>query len=219
MGKSIRFLVIGNGRLLTEAVGSLLGRQEGFESIGPAGPVNGQLPVRLLECSDVALVEASGRITLTTRLVQRIKDEAPHIKVIIFDIDNQQDDILKYIEAGAVGHLTKDNSFSDLISLIEAVHNERTLCSTRLATSVLARISELSQEELQSRSHRQIELTTREKEILRLLAGNLSNKEIAGRLGITLHTVKNHVHNILEKFGVSYRRELARSASQCGLIN
>lgn len=219
MGKSIRFLVIGNGRLFTEALCSLLGRQEGFESVGSVRPVNGQPPVRELECSDVVLVEAAGKVILTTRLVQRIRDEAPHVKVIIFGMDNQQDDILKYIEAGALGYVSQENSFSELISLIEAVHDERTPCSSRLATSVFARISELSQEEPQSRNHRQIELTAREKEILRLLAGNLSNKEIAGHLGITLHTVKNHVHNILEKFGVSYRRELARSASQCGFIN
>jgi DNA-binding NarL/FixJ family response regulator len=214
----IRVLIIGDGRLFIEAVGLLISRQKGVEFVGFRETLNGQHMISLTESPDIALVAASMKGTLTARLVQRLSEEAPYLKVIVFGLDNEPGEALEYIEAGAVGYIPKDKSFADLINLIEAVYQERTLCSSALALTVFARISELSHAKPASRMGRQVQLTTREKEVLSLIAENLSNKEIAGHLGITLNTVKNHVHHILEKFGVSYRRELARTASACGII-
>ena len=218
MNAPIRVLIIGDGRLFIEAVGLSMSRQKGVEFVGFRQTLSGQHPISLTESPDIALVAATMKGTLTARLVQRLTEEAPDVKVIVFGLDNEPGAALEYIEAGAVGYISKDKSFADLINLIEAVYQERTLCSSALALTVFARISELSHAQPASRTGRQVELTTREKEVLSLIAENLSNKEIAGHLGITLNTVKNHVHNILEKFGVSYRRELARNASACGII-
>jgi DNA-binding NarL/FixJ family response regulator len=216
--KAIRVQVISEGRLLVEAIGSLLNRQEGFELVDSAPNLDGQSVLWLTESPDVILVEATVKGAPTTRLVQRLKEEVPQVKVIIFGLEDRPEEVLKFIEAGAIGYLSKDESLADLLKLIEAVYHEEAPCSSVLALSVFGRISELSRERIQSHTTRQIDLTAREKEVLRLLAASLSNKDIAQRLGITPNTVKNHVHNILEKFGVSYRRELVKGAVQCGMI-
>lgn len=208
MSQPIRVLMINEGRLFAEAMDALLKRQEGFEFIHSTDALGGHLPICSSQSPDVVLVEANVKGMITTYLVQRIKEKTPHVKVIIFGLEEQQDEILKFIEAGAIGYISKEKSIADLLSLIKAVYHGRTSCSSGVIASAFARISELSCEQFQRRATRQVELTTREKEVLILVSNNLSNKEIAGQLGITLNTVKNHVHNILEKFGVNYRREL-----------
>jgi len=212
MSKPIRVVLITKGRVFAEAFGSLLNRQPGFKFVDFGCSFDAPSQPRLSELADVVLVEVSVHGASTTRWIQRLRDEAPNAHIIILGLENRQDDVLKFIEAGAIGYISKEESFVDLVELIEAVCHGQTACSSALAVSVFGRISELSHGALPTKTTR-IELTGREKEVLRLLAARLSNKEIAGRLGITPNTVKNHVHHILRKFGVSYRRELIQELS------
>ena len=126
--------------------------------------------------------------------------------------------MLEFIEAGANGYVLKDSSFAEMLRTIKAVHQGQTPCSPRITASVFARISELSQARHRRERLPQVRLTPREKEILRLIAARLSNKEIAQQLDIALHTVKNHVHHILEKLQVHYRREAIRCAYENGIL-
>jgi two-component system, NarL family, nitrate/nitrite response regulator NarL len=218
MSYPIRVLMINERRLFAEAIRTLLKNQERFEFLHSTETSNGHLPICSAKSPDVVLIEANVKGMLTTHLVERIKEETPHVKVIIFGLEEQQDEILNFIEAGAIGFISKEKSFADLLSLIEAVYHGRTLSSSRVIASAFDRMAEISREQSQGRDTQRVALTPREKEILHLVSNNLSNKEIAEHLDITLNTVKNHMHNILEKFDVRYRRELVRCASECGML-
>jgi DNA-binding NarL/FixJ family response regulator len=210
--------MINERRLFAEAIDTLLKHQEKFEFLHSTDTPNGYLPICSSVSPDVVLIEANVKGMLTTQLVERIKEETPHVKVIIFGLEDQQDDILNFIEAGAIGFISKEKSFADLLSSIEAVYHGRTISSSRVIASAFARMAELSREQLPRLDTQPVALTPREKEILHFVSNNLSNKEIAEHLDITLNTVKNHVHNILEKFNVRYRRELVRCACESGML-
>jgi DNA-binding NarL/FixJ family response regulator len=126
--------------------------------------------------------------------------------------------MLDLLEAGAHDYVLRQASFSELIRTISGVYRGQPPCSPRVAASVCARIVELAGERRRRRILRDVRLTPREEEILGLVAEGLRNKEIATRLRITLATVKNHVHNLLEKLQANGRREAIRRAYENGLL-
>ncbi len=122
-------------------------------------------------------------------------------------VSEVESDVLAWAEAGVVGYVPREASLEDLVSTIEAVVRGELRCSPRIAATLFRRVTKLSA----NRRHtpQGIHLTPRELEILDLIDHGLSNKQIAGKLGIEVATVKNHVHNILEKLQVNRRGEAA----------
>src|SRR2546421_13075479 len=116
-------------------------------------------------------------------------------------------DVLASAEAGAIAYVPREASLEDLVAVIECAVRGEAVCSPRVAGALLRRIAVLATD---GRSDRvPARLTKREREIMGLIDEGLSNKEIAKRLRIEVATVKNHVHNILEKLQVHRRGEAA----------
>lgn len=122
------------------------------------------------------------------------------IRTIVIGVPDKEEDILACIEGvGAAGYLLMDARLDDLLNNIHAVMKEKALRSSSLAfnsMSTLARRVDAGQTDASNGTC----LTRRETEIVSLIDAGLSNKEIAVRLNIEVSTVKNHVHNILDKF-------------------
>ncbi|HEU5091676.1 MAG TPA: response regulator transcription factor, partial [Nitrospira sp.] len=106
---------------------------------------------------------------------------------------------------GAAGYLLIDSSLDDLIGNIKAVMNGETLCSPRVASLAFDRVSALTRQIESRQVVDKARLTKRETEIVRLIDEGLTNKEIAVHLHIEVSTVKNHVHNILDKLHLHNR--------------
>lgn len=117
------------------------------------------------------------------------------------------DELLKWAEAGAHGFVTCSNSVDELVTCINAALNGELACSPRVSAILLQRIAHITTEQL--RANDQPNLTPRQTRILQLLRSGLSNKQIARELGIELATVKNHVHHLLRRLGVQHRYEAA----------
>lgn len=135
------------------------------------------------------------------------------VKVIAVGVPDKDEDILACIETlGVVGYVSLDASLEDLIQNIRAVMRGETLCSARVASLAFERVSAFARQANPSRAMRSVVmgLTRREAEIVRLIDDGLSNKEIATRLNIGVSTVKNHVHNILEKLQLRDRYSVVR---------
>lgn len=131
---------------------------------------------------------------------------SPAMKVIVVGVPNREEDILACIEGeGAAGYLSVDSTLSDLMNNINAVMNGETLCSPRVASLAFDRVSTLTRRIEHGRAGERTRLTRREAEIVSLIDAGLSNKEIAVRLNIEVSTVKNHVHNILDKLQLHNR--------------
>lgn len=131
------------------------------------------------------------------------------IKTIVIGVPDKEEDILACIEGeGAAGYLLQDASLDDLVSNINAVMRGEALCSPRIASLAFGRMSTLARQTGVSRPSMTSNgtcLTRREAEIVRLIDDGLSNKEIAVRLHIEVSTVKNHIHNILDKLQLHNR--------------
>ena len=133
------------------------------------------------------------------------------MKTIVVGVPNTEEDILACIEGeGAAGYLLIDSSLDDLIGNIKAVMNGETLCSPRVASLAFDRVSALTRQIESRQVGDRARLTKRETEIVRLIDEGLTNKEIAAHLHIEVSTVKNHVHNILDKLHLHNRYSAVR---------
>ena len=151
-------------------------------------------------------------------VTQILHEEVPQVKVIILGLVDLTDEIMACIEAGATGYVLKESSFEHLIETIRSVHRNETFCSPRMAASLFSRIAELTGEVKDRIPSDSIKLTPRELDIINLIAEGLPNKEISKRLFIETQTVKNHIHNILDKLQLHNRFETVQYARERKLL-
>jgi DNA-binding NarL/FixJ family response regulator len=137
----------------------------------------------------------------------------PTIILTTFDDDQM---VLAGIKAGARGYLLKDVSLEELVGAIKTVANGGSLVKPAVTERLLKGLEGMRTEF--SSLDRPDPLTERETEILRLMAGGYSNKEIANSLGVAEGTVKNHVSNILSKLGVRDRTRAVLKAFELGIV-
>lgn len=205
----ISIRIVSEDRLFTEALAGWLESREGFDVRRGDSP---RLPV------DVVLVDASSGREAALSRVWKIRDSAPDVKLVVLSVEREDDSVVDFIEAGASGYLLKDTSPDDLAGVIQRVHGGEGFGSPTVLAAVVERIVRLSRERESSRRPDLKPLTGREQEILALMARGLRNKEIGRHLQLAVHTVKNHVHNILNKLQVRRRREAVRVACEWNLL-
>jgi two-component system, NarL family, nitrate/nitrite response regulator NarL len=157
-------------------------------------------------CPDVVLVDVATRESL--ELIRDLRAEAPGCKVLALAVEEIAEDIIECAEAGAAGFVTADASIDDLVTAIERIAQAELVCSPRIAAQLFGRISERGERwSFETKS-----LTSREREVLDCIRQGKSNKEIAQKLNIAEPTVKNHVHNLLDKLDVTTRAQAAARA-------
>jgi DNA-binding NarL/FixJ family response regulator len=158
---------------------------------------------------EIVLFNMSTRDSLT--LLRILKDRCPEAKVIVVGIrEDDESQIVACAEAGVAGYHLRAESLDRLLTLMSRVANGESLCTPKVSAILLRRLSALA---AQRRPEvKELVLTAREIQILRLIESGLSNQEIADHLYIAVHTVKNHVHSLLTKLGVSTRIEAAAYA-------
>jgi two-component system, NarL family, nitrate/nitrite response regulator NarL len=204
----MRVLVASEVRLLREGLAEILGQLPELTVAGVAMSATEVLE-RVAELRpDVALVDVSMPESLAcVRAAVRL---SPGTKVLALGIADDDASILSCAEAGVSGFITRDGSLDELVSAIECVAREELACSRRAAAVLLRQVGALAVGPTWSPSTPG--LTAREREVLSLLDRRLTNKEIADQLGIEVATVKNHVHNLLEKLKVHRRRDAVATA-------
>jgi two-component system, NarL family, nitrate/nitrite response regulator NarL len=139
-------------------------------------------------------------------VLEQLRRTHPQVAVVALGVPEQEDCLLRWAEAGVTGFVPRAASGAELLATIESAVRGELVCSPRFAGRLL-RQPALRASTDDSPPTRP--LTARETEIVRLIDSNLSNKEIAARLGIEVATVKNHVHNVLDKLHVHRRAQAA----------
>jgi len=207
----INVLVVHEFPLMCNIISSVLDDESDIVVVGGATDADAALERVKEDNIDVILISSrlpdEGSIRLTNTLVQL--DLVP--KILIFGITETRENVLRYIEAGATGYVLKESSLTDLLTAIRATQSGKALVSPEMAAALIQRISEFAQAFAQVGivPPESLSLTARELEVLELMGQNLGNQEIAHRLFIEVGTVKNHVHSILNKLGVSSREDAA----------
>lgn len=210
---SIKVLLIEDNRLLREGIAAMLDAHEDFEVIAVAE--NGDAIRQLKESDrslDVVLLDLGLEKANSLELMTFLRSEMPQTHVIAMDILPEQVDIVEFVEAGGSGLILKSASFEEYVDTIQAVARGEKVLPAVLTASLFTQIVESALKSGKGIPDSAIQLTAREKQIVDLIARGMSNKEIAAHLHIATHTVKSHVHNILEKLTLSSRLQIAAFA-------
>jgi DNA-binding NarL/FixJ family response regulator len=214
----VRILLVDDQALFRRALATLIAEQPDFEVVGEAE--NGLQAVELAHAMspDLVVMDVEMPVMTGVEATRRIRDELPGVRVVILSVSEADDHVFDAIRFGAHGYLLKDLRPEQLYDLIRAVMRNETALSPAIAGRLLREFREHSER----RSVATVEpagpeLTQREVQILQLVAEGLSNKEIGVRLSITEGTVKNHVHNALEKLQLENRIQAAAYVVRHGL--
>jgi DNA-binding NarL/FixJ family response regulator len=205
-----RVLLIEDNRLLREGIAATLDDHGDFEVIAMAE--DGDAIPKLKQSGkspDVVLLDLGLEKANSLQLMALLRTELPEARVIAMDILPEHVDIVEFVEAGGSGFILKSASFADYVRTIKAVARGEKVLPPVLTASLFTQIVESTLKSGKGIPDSAIQLTNREKEIVDLISEGLSNKEIAARLHIATHTVKSHVHNILEKLTLSSRLQIA----------
>jgi DNA-binding NarL/FixJ family response regulator len=203
--REARLLVVSSVRLLRDGLVTILGQREGIEAAHPVADVDLALDALESFQPTLILVDVSSRDNL--QAARRLASEAAGIPLLGFAAREEEHDMLAYAQTGLTGFVLREASVDELFDAIDrAVHGEF-LCPPRLAAALFRQLAALAG--ISRADSDPLSLTGREREIVRFIDEGWSNKEIARHLSIELSTVKNHVHNILEKLQVTRRGEAA----------
>jgi DNA-binding NarL/FixJ family response regulator len=147
--------------------------------------------------------------------VREIKAGSPEVRIAMLTDCKKEEELFAAIESGASGYLLKDTKLAELVKSIELIGNGEVVVSPPLSEKLAEKFASLRKTEAESSP---AGLTTREIEIVKLLAQGATNKDIANRLFIAQNTVKVHLKNILEKLHLRNRQQLVAYAVQEGLV-
>lgn len=217
-GAKVSVLVVEDHELVAEGLTAMLSEHAELRVAGVAASVPKAVTAVEQTKPDVVLMDfyiPGGGGTVATR---QIKERTPEVAVVFLSVDISEDAMLKAVEAGASGYVSKSVHSADLVSAILRAANGEFLLPAATMVRLLARSRETRR--LESERHRmESDITHREREILRLMASGQDNHEIAASLGIGYGTVRSHVHSLLEKLHSRSRLKAVAVGRERGLID
>src|SRR5574339_1163817 len=207
----IRLLLVNEMRLMGNVIVAALEDEPDIQVTACVTTYDEALQVIRETAVDVALVSTRLPDHGGLRLTSAISEISPATKVLALGLTEEKKRVLRYVEAGASGYILKDDSLEDLVEIVLATREGKVFVSPQIAAAMMERLSDLAQmfAGVESNIADSTTLTSREMEVLELISKGYTNQQIAQDLVIEVGTVKNHVHNILEKLNVSSRGEAA----------
>lgn len=212
--KKVKVLIVNQANLICNLLAVVLKQEPDIEVVGAVTSVDAA--IELAEQCDIMLADAELPNEGALILSREIGRKRPDTDVMITGVAKQPKSILKYIEAGAAGYILKEFSVEELVEQVRALPEGKAYADPEVVAGLMERLSDLAdacadQTLLQKGMEA---LSQRETEVLDLLSEGNSNANISQQLHIEVGTVKNHVHSILKKLGVSNRRQAAKLYEQ-----
>jgi DNA-binding NarL/FixJ family response regulator len=186
-------------KILRESLVAYLTQKEIFTVVGEASNGHEALNESLRLMPDVVILDISLPLLNGLDVAAQLKSEAPGIKVIILTMHKSEDFVRKAFQAGAAAYLLKENALEELLEAIEVVVQGGVYISNRIASIVISGWLGGRNGSNQAETE---QISTREREILQLLAEGYSNREIADQLNLSLKTIETHRSNIMRKLGL-----------------
>ncbi|CAM4076880.1 LuxR family transcriptional regulator [Bacillus manliponensis] len=209
---NIKVLLVDDHTVVLKGLSFFLKTQENIELVGEASNGKEALQKAKETNPDVVLMDLSMPEMDGIEATKYIKEDNPSIKVLVLTSFSDQDHVLPALQAGASGYILKDVEPDQLVEAIRSAYKGNIQLHPDIANVLLLQGMPKQKNEMQFES-----LTSRENEVLKLLAKGMSNKEIAAVLTITEKTVKVHVSNILNKLDVADRTQAALYAVKHGM--
>jgi len=209
--QKIRLVLADDHPMIRAGFKTLLGQSNDIEVAGEAG--NGQELIKVVGSvkPDVALVDLHMPGMNGLEAMEKLHALFPEIRFVVLTMHDEREYVQKALKAGADGYLLKNIDREELENAIQTVYKGGKYFSSEI-TAVLA-------DTVARPASSEGEITPREKEVLVLVAGGQSTKQIADQLGISIRTVETHRINMLKKLEVNNSAELIRKAFELGLLN
>ena len=215
--KRIRILLADDHNIMRRGLRLLLERQPGFEVVSEAS--DGRQAVERAEATnpDVAVLDIAMPNMSGIEAAQRINASLPHAAIVILSMHSDEGYVLRALKAGAKGYVLKDSAENDLIEAIKAVSEGKAFFSPEISNIL---VEDYVREMRKRGAEDSYELlTSREREILHMLAEGKSNKDIATSLNLSLYTVETHRRNLQDKLNLHSVAELILYAVRKGIIS
>jgi two-component system nitrate/nitrite response regulator NarL len=200
-GRSIKVLLVDNHPLVIGGLRAILETYDHIEVVGVAGLAHAGLEIARRTRPQVVLMDIN--------MPQLFRDELPDTRLLMLSMHDSREYISTSVLHGASGYILKDVPIDEIIEAIDAVAAGKTYFSSGVTDVLLERPDQ----------EPSLPLTTREQAVLLLLADGKSNKDVAGQLDISVHTVETHRKNIKKKLGIATTAGLTRYAIDNGLIH
>jgi DNA-binding NarL/FixJ family response regulator len=215
--KAIRILLADDHTVVRKGLRLLLEAQPGFNVIADAA--DGREAVGLAEklVPDVVVMDVAMPILNGIEAARQITAKQPNVAVVFLSMHSDEGYVLKALKAGARGYLLKDSAEYDLINAVKAVTEGKAFFSPAISKMLVEDYVRQMRERAVEDSYEL--LTTREREVLQLLAEGKNNKDVANLLNLSLYTVETHRSNIFQKLNLHSGAELILYAIRKGVIS
>jgi two-component system response regulator NreC len=214
--KSIRIFLADDHATLRSGLRLLLEREADLLVVGEAGDGRGVLDAMMRECADVVIMDVAMPGLNGVEATAQLLRQCPAVAVIMLSMHSDETYVLRCLRAGALGYVLKESAESELVSAIHAVIAGKSYFSPK--------VKRILQQEHVARLQRACMadsyelLTGREREVLQLIAEGNSNKEVAGRLFLSVFTVETHRKKIIEKLNLHGTADLILYAVRKGIV-
>jgi len=213
-----RVIIADDHALIREGLRNVLSREPDMQVAGEAGDGQAALDAYATLEPDVVLMDIRMPGMDGVEATRRLREQWPAARVIILTTFDDDASVFEGLRAGALGYLLKDVSGHELAEAVRTVAGGGALIEPSVARRVLAEFARLAPPARPAEAGLAEPFSEREREIVRLLAAGLSNREIGDRLCLAEGTVKNYVTTILQKLGARDRTQAALRAREMGLI-
>ena len=205
--ETIKVVILHNSTLICDLISDVLSDEEGITVLASVTTYQEAIPY--LPDADIVLINSHLPNRDGIDVVSEINGQFEDLKVVAIGLDQDKKKTIQYIEAGADAVVHQDESVDDMVEKIEAAYQEKAYITPEVAYQLMQKVAHYTQvfEGIDVGQDELSLLTDREREILQNIASGFTNREIGEKLYIELGTVKNHVHNILEKLNVHSRED------------
>jgi DNA-binding NarL/FixJ family response regulator len=212
----VKVLITDDHKLMRDGLKALLGKDPQFEIVGEAS--DGRAAISLIRelKPDLAIMDLSMPEMNGIEATGHINQDFPDVKIIILSMHKDKNLVKDALSAGASGYILKDCAFQELHAAIKTVLSGQVYLSNALKEKALEDYVELLKKDRQGNSQ---DLTSREREILQMIAEGKTSKDISAVLNISLNTVNTHRNHIMEKLGIDNIAQLTKYAIRLGLTS
>lgn len=217
---SVKVIIVDDHRIIRVGLRGLLERETDIEIVGEAERAEDVLKILAEQKVDVVLMDIDLGETDGINITTQIRSQHPDVFVLGLTMHEEPEYIVKMLEAGASGYLLKNAGRDELLAAIHAVAKGDSYFSQKVSATLLQAVTRNRQAGGLSTSKGKLQtpLSDRELEVLRLIAQEYSNPEIAEKLFISIRTVDTHRRNLLEKLQVKNTVGLVKYALEKGII-
>jgi two-component system response regulator DevR len=200
----ITVFLVAQNRLVREALSGILSKRSELKQVGCSDFSPDSLREIISAAPDVLIMDGSVNNLAQGEFVRELQTNLPRLRVMIIGAELDGQELLRSIRAGVMGYVTKDARALEIVAAVETVARGGAVCCPQLC-AFLFRLAAQCDQMPNFRIFSRLGLTSREQQVVGLISQGLTNKEIADRLHLAEHTVRNHVHHLLKKLGVKHR--------------